>query len=132
LIPGGRLVAQCGGHGNITLLAAAAEIAARPSSPRTSPAGADADLRDTGEPARLHAAGFVGVRCWLEPSPVTPDDPVEYLRTITLRDHAAALPAAAVAGFVEEVAGLLGDPVVLDYVRLNIDARRPSSPRDAA
>ena len=33
---------------------------------------------------RLTAAGFTGVRCWLQPNPVVPDEPLAYLATVTL------------------------------------------------
>ena len=42
--------------------------------------------------ARLRAAGFDEVRCWLQPWPVEPGDPVEFARTVCLGNHLEALP----------------------------------------
>lgn len=128
LRPGGRLVAQCGGYGNIARpLAAAAEVASRPPFAAHFAGWSRASLFATAEEtaARLAAAGFAEVRCWLADSPVAPKDPAAYLRTITLRDHLTRLPAELEQPFVEAVVELLPRPVVLDYVRLNLDGRRP-------
>lgn len=76
--------------------------------------------------ARLARAGFEDVRCWLEPYPVDPEDPAAYLRTITLRDRLAELPPALADVFVDGVLAELPKPISIDYVRLNIDARRPA------
>jgi trans-aconitate 2-methyltransferase len=64
----------------------------------------------------LQRAGFTDVRCWLEPRPVVPDDPVTYLATISLGPHLERLPVGERRGFVEQVAAL------------NIDAVRPDLP----
>lgn len=130
LRPGGRLVAQCGGFGNIaSVLGAADDVASLPrwqdrfqdwSRPALY-ATAD-DTRD-----RLLAVGFDDVRCWLEPNPVVPDDPREYLATIVLGAHLQQLgeDAAERDAFLDEVLARLGEPVTVDYVRLNVDAQRP-------
>jgi trans-aconitate 2-methyltransferase len=127
LRPGGRLVAQCGGAGNIASVeAAATEVGERPDYapwlagwhwPKRM-----AGVEETRE--RLHAAGFDEVRGWLEPWPVTPSDPPAFLHKVCLRAHADRLPAERRDAFVAEVLELLGEPVVLDYVRLNLEARR--------
>ena len=128
LRPGGRLVAQCGGAGNIAgLLAATDQVAAR-AEHRACFQGWSRPMRyasaeETTE--LLGAAGFTDVRCWLQPHPVSPDEPLEYLASIPLGAHLDRLPDDRRRPFVEEVAALLPDPVTIDYVRLNIDARRP-------
>ena len=68
------------------------------------------------------------VQCWLEDNPVISDDPVAYLRTIILGQHVERLGEDLGMSYVREVAGGLGfpGPVVFDYVRLNISARRPT------
>jgi trans-aconitate 2-methyltransferase len=71
---------------------------------------------------RLEAAGFRDVHAWLHERPVVPDEPLEYLRTIVLGAHLERLPAGLHAPFVEAVAARLGDPLTIDYVRLNLDA----------
>ncbi len=129
LRPGGQLAAQCGGAGNIVgLLAATDEVGARDEwAPRF--AGWARPMRYAGpdETAELlRTAGFVDVRCWLQPHPITPDEPLEYLASIPLGAHLDRLPEDRRAAFVEEVAALLPAPVTVDYVRLNIDARRPT------
>jgi trans-aconitate 2-methyltransferase len=117
---GGRLVAQCGGVGNIaTIQAVLAQIG-------------DGWLGDVhfetpeATAARLRAAGFVEVETWLQPEPTRfePGEPFEsYLRTVVLGSHLARLPPREHDAFVRAVAAGIGDPVI-DYVRLNIVARR--------
>jgi trans-aconitate 2-methyltransferase len=125
LRPGGRLVAQCGGAGNIASVHAAARQAADDPPFRSSFEGWSgpwnfATPEDTER--RLHAAGFAEARCWLAERPVQPDDPREYLRTINLGAHLERLPAELQYPFVDAVLARLGERPVLDYVRLNIDA----------
>lgn len=77
---------------------------------------------------RLDAAGFVDIECWLtdEPTRFEPAEPYEtYLRTVVLGAHLERLPASEHAAFVRAVADAIGEPVI-DYVRLNIVARRRS------
>ena len=123
---GGRLVAQCGGQGNIASVhAAAREVMARaPYAP--SFAGwkgpwnfAAPEQTET----RLRAAGFAEARAWLQEVGVTPDDPHAYLTEINLGAHLGRLPEELRPRFVDEVIERLGGPpVTIDYVRLNIDA----------
>jgi len=120
LRPGGRLVAQCGGHGNIaSVLAILASLGDDWLGDRTF-----ATPAETTE--RLAAAGFTDVEAWLQPEPTRfePGEPFEaFLRTVILRPHLGRLPAAERDAFVREVVDRLGEPVV-DYVRLNIQATR--------
>jgi trans-aconitate 2-methyltransferase len=125
LRPGGRLVAQCGGEGNIDVLRGVArEVLARDpyaehfASFRAPWNYAAPDL--TRE--RLQKAGFTTVACWLEPSPQQPEHPREFLQTIVLGPHVQHLPAELREPFMDELLAELGEPVVVDYVRLNIDA----------
>jgi trans-aconitate 2-methyltransferase len=129
LRPGGRLVAQCGGAGNLTTLLGATEAVASSEPWRDSFTGWSRPMRYAGpdETAELlRAAGFTDVRCWLQPHPVTPNEPLEYLASIPLGAHLDRLPPERRRPFVEEVAALLPTPITADYVRLNIDARRPT------
>jgi trans-aconitate 2-methyltransferase len=119
LRPGGRLVAQCGGAGNIAriqaVLATIGDGWLGPAHFETTDATA----------ARLRAAGFGDIRCWLveEPTTLEPGEPFEtYLATVVLGAHLERLPASGRASFVHEVARRLGSSEI-DYVRLNIDAR---------
>jgi trans-aconitate 2-methyltransferase len=128
LRPGGRLVAQCGGEGNVeSHLALVDEVAAEePFAPHFE--GFARTWRFVGPEeteARLLRAGFDQVRTWLEPSRVTPEDPADFLRSVTLGVHLPRLPAELQEAFVTEVLARSGDPLVLDYVRLNMEARKP-------
>jgi trans-aconitate 2-methyltransferase len=125
LRPGGRLVAQCGGEGNITRLRGrAAEVLARAPyaehfadfQPPWNYAGA----QETRE--RLLAAGFTAAECWLQPAPKQPEHLREFLSTIVLGPHVQHLPEDLREPFMDKVLAALGEPVVVDYVRLNIDA----------
>jgi trans-aconitate 2-methyltransferase len=127
LVPGGRLVAQCGGKGNIDAFRRLAdEVAAEPpfaEHMRTFQGPWNyASPEDT--EGRLRAAGFDEIRCWLQPWPVTPGDPLEYARTVCLGNHLEALPEDLREPFAAAVVRRSGAPLTLEYVRLNIDARR--------
>jgi trans-aconitate 2-methyltransferase len=130
LRPGCRLVAQCGGEGNIVEHAeAVAEASARPEfAPYLSPAEKLWNYASPAETeARLRDAGFAETRCWLEPRPVRPADPLRFTMTATLGAHLAKLPEDLRRPFAESVIELSRDPFTLDYVRLNIEARRARS-----
>ena len=107
LRPGGRLVAQCGGHGNIAKVRAIS--------------GPGPWLYATAEETeeRLRAAGFPEAEAWLEPWPVVPPEPRTFLRTVCLR----TMPDHQREQAIDRVMAELGDPPTLDYVRLNIVAR---------
>jgi trans-aconitate 2-methyltransferase len=118
--PGARLVAQCGGAGNIARIVRAVEETGRSWGDSVYFAGVDETTR------RLEAAGFRAIEVWLndEPTPVEAGEPFEtYLATVMLRVHVAAMPPERAAAFVRDVASRLPEPVI-DYVRLNIVAVR--------
>jgi trans-aconitate 2-methyltransferase len=125
--PGGRLVAQCGGIGNIDAFRAAADSVAaeepfdqffvgwrRPWNYAT-PEETE---------ARLAGAGFEGVSCWLEPKRVELDDPRPFVATVCLVRHLDPLPEGLRGPFIDRVLARAGKPLVLEYVRLNMTARR--------
>ena len=125
LKPGGRLVAQCGGAGNVAEHTRA--IAAVASNPEYGQhlSGAKglwnfASPEET-EP-RLDAAGFQEIRCWLQPKPVQPSRPLEFISTVTLGPVLDQLPEEKRQPFAEAVLAEEGEPLILDYVRLNIEA----------
>jgi trans-aconitate 2-methyltransferase len=122
LRPGARLVAQCGGVGNI------ANVQRALAGIGDGWLGAVHFETPLATTRRLDAAGFVDIECWLtdEPTRFQPGEPYEtYLRTVVLGAHLERLPPAQHAAFVRSVADAIGDPVI-DYVRLNILARRRS------
>lgn len=103
LKPGGRLVAQCGGHGNIAKVLEAT-------------GGRSGQwLFATGEETeeRLGRAGFSEARAWLEPKPTRVDDMETYIATVMLHGEPGGRETA------RRAAAKLDH---LDYVRLNIDA----------
>lgn len=129
LKPGGRLVAQCGGHGNVAAHGKAiAAVAADPEYGEHL-AGAKAPWNfaspEETEP-RLRAAGFEEARCWLEPKPVQPARPLEFISTVTLGPILDQLPPEKRQPFAEAVLAEEGEPLVLEYVRLNIEATVPA------
>jgi trans-aconitate 2-methyltransferase len=133
LKPGGRLVAQWGGKGNISRTLATTEQVM--GEDRFEGFFTDwegswhfADPETTR--ARLETAGFEEVETWLHREPTqfgSVDELARFLKTVILRQHMIVLPEAERAPFAAEVAGRLteeyGLPVV-DYVRLNALARR--------
>ncbi len=127
LRPGGRLSAQCGGSGNVAGVHAAALQAAADSGLGHRFAGWSRPWNfvapDETE-ARLRAAGFDAVRCWLQSWPVLPAEPRAYLQTVCLGPHLERLAPAERERFLDAVVARLGERPVLDYVRLNVVARR--------
>lgn len=103
LKPGGRLVAQCGGHGNLARVLEV--VGQRPGT------WLYATPEDTER--RLRAAGFTSARAWLEPKPTRVGDLAGYLETVVLHGQPDAHEQGRLA------AALLDE---LDYVRLNLDA----------
>lgn len=129
LRPGGRLVAQCGGRGNIHEHAAALEeVMALPEfAPHLEGTPALWNYAGPEETeARLLAAGFDGARCWLQPKPVSPADPLAFTMTSTLGAHLARLPEPLRKPFAEAILARSAKPFTLAYVRLNIEARVPA------
>jgi trans-aconitate 2-methyltransferase len=123
--PGGRLVAQCGGRGNVE----AWVRAVRAASARDPFAGHVGDFApwnfygpdETEE--RLRAAGFEDVRCWLEEvSVILPEDPRDFISACGLAIHRAHLPEDLREQFTEAVLDSIRGSDALRYVRLNIDA----------
>jgi trans-aconitate 2-methyltransferase len=128
LKPGGRLVAQCGGAGNIAALKAAAELVGEREPFADTLAGWPGpwNFASTGETAeRLRRLGWVDVWTWPQLVRVEPDDPHEYIGTVALGSHLDRLDAELRGPYIEAVLAELDEPVV-EYVRLNILARRAS------
>jgi trans-aconitate 2-methyltransferase len=130
LRPGGRLVAQCGGEGNVAEHAKAiATVAARPEfAQHLTGATGIWNFAGPGETEeRLRTAGFEDVRCWLQQKPVQPARPLDFTMTVTMGPLLAQLPEESRRSFAEAVLAESPQPLVLDYVRLNIEARAAPS-----
>jgi trans-aconitate 2-methyltransferase len=129
LRPSGRLVAQCGGKGNVARLIQVLNALADREPFASHLVGFRGPWRfASAEEAEedLVRAGFVDVRSWLQDWPVRPEEPREFVRVVTLGPHLAALPEEQRKPFVDAVLEAMGEPLELGYVRLNIDARRPA------
>jgi trans-aconitate 2-methyltransferase len=126
LLPGGRLVAQCGGRGNLdTLLAEVDAAKAEPPFAEHLAGRGAPSILFAGAPEterRLRAAGFAEARCRLTPAPVMLPEPRVFLEAVTLGRHLERLPAELREPFLDAVMSRLGDEVLADYVRLDIDA----------
>lgn len=125
LRPGGRLAAQCGGAGNIdSFRRAGEEVAARePYAPYFEGFAQPwnyATAEETEE--RLRRAGFAQVSCWLEPWAVFPPEPRDFVSTVCLGAHLERLPEELREPYFEDILASQGEPLRLEYVRLNIEA----------
>lgn len=123
--PGARLVAQCGGQGNINRFRALADEVA--GEEPFAEYFADwqgpwnyAPADETEE--RLLRAGFTEVACWLEPKSVVPADAPAFIRTVCLVRHLDRLAPDLHEPFLARVLERAGEPLVLEYVRLNMTA----------
>ena len=129
LVPGGVIEAQCGGTGNVSRFYAALSEAVRN--------GSFAELEGfdpthfaspEGTSAILAATGFEAIDCNLERRPARPREPREFVRSVCLGAHLELLPAGRREEFTDEVMKRLGPAPELDYVRLNISARKRAAP----
>ncbi|HEX6710889.1 MAG TPA: methyltransferase domain-containing protein [Rubrobacter sp.] len=133
LKPHGRLVAQCGGEGNISRATRATKGTMAEERFRDYFVGWEDD-KNYADPEttakRLEAAGFEEVETWLHDETAafdSVDELARFMATVVLGGHLERLPegergpfAAAVA---ERIVDVDGSPA-LDYVRLNMRARR--------
>jgi trans-aconitate 2-methyltransferase len=129
LAPGGRLVAQCGGEGNVASLVRVLDSLGErePFAEHLVGFGGMWHFASADEAAEnLRRAGFDEIETGLQPWPVRPAEPRDFLRAVSLGPHLAALPQQLHERFLDAVQEAMGDPLELDYVRLNIEARRPS------
>jgi trans-aconitate 2-methyltransferase len=123
--PGARLLAQCGGFGNIDSFRNDADAVAGEEPFAEYFVGWErpwnyARAQETAE--RLGRAGFTGIDCWLEPKPVTPVEPRAFVQTVCLVRHLDPLPEELRGPFIDRVLARAGEPLVLEYVRLNMSA----------
>ena len=132
LKPGGRLIAQCGGEGNIARATRATVETMEEERFRDYFVGWEddkyyADARTTAR--RLEAAGCEEIETWLHDEVAafdSVDELARFLGTVVLGRHLERLPEqerGPFAAAVAEKVAVDGRPA-LDYVRLNIMARR--------
>jgi trans-aconitate 2-methyltransferase len=125
LRPGGWLVAQAGGPGNVERTLQALARVGEDYSALYNFADPEVTRR------RLETAGFSDVETWLQPEPTafsSDDELRDYLVTVIMRPLSGR-PAAELPALAAEAARLLPGREV-DYVRLNLTARRaPREPR---
>ncbi len=117
---GGQLVAQCGADGNITRLIEAVRAVGEER------AGTWVYATPEETRSRLERAGFTDISVWTNPEPtrLEPGEQLEtYLETVCLRAHVATLAESERKSLIASVARAMPEPVI-DYVRLNIVARR--------
>jgi trans-aconitate 2-methyltransferase len=141
LVPGGRLVAQCGGGPNLkSLIDRANALAQTRKFERYFDGWHDpwefADVPTTIQ--RLDRASFTAIDVYLEEAPTTLPDRDTYLdfvSTVCVREHVARLPEASKRAFLDALADQAAadaEPFTLDYWRLNILARKPAGIEQAA
>ncbi|MBW6436982.1 class I SAM-dependent methyltransferase [Actinoplanes hulinensis] len=120
LRPGGWFVAECGGQGCVRrVLGAVEDVLGQPAD-----AAYFAGVDETVE--RLRENGFTDIEVDLldDPATLEPGEQLEsYLGTVVIGPYVDRLPESEHRGFVHNVASRLPEPVI-DYVRLNIKARR--------
>ena len=129
LRPGGTMEAQCGGEGHVTEWTRA--VQAMTGDERFAPyfrgMGETWNFASVGDTeARLARAGFEVGRIWLEKRTYEPPEPRDYVRSVGLNKQLAVLPAELHDEFIDAVLGSMLRPLRLEYVRLNISARRPA------
>lgn len=125
LVDGGRLVAQCGGEGNMAeLVSATSKVSsADPFALYLNGYSAwnYACPRETA--ARLRAAGFTDIQTGLVPRPAPYEDDLrQWLQVNALSAHLSRLPQNLHDRYVDAVHAELGPDPHLSYIRLEIDA----------
>jgi trans-aconitate 2-methyltransferase len=128
LRPGGALEAQCGGQDNVAEFVRAIESAEGDERFSQYLRGIPAiyNFASVGDTqARLARAGFDAKPVWLDNRSYAPSEPAPFVRASGLARQLERLPEHLHDEFVDAVLGSMPRPLVLDYVRLNLSARRP-------
>jgi len=134
LKPGGWLIAQFGGGGNLKRLKSRVAVL-RDEEPfrRYLEKFDEVAHYEPVEPTiqRMHHAGFIDVVAGLHPEPVTFPDAMafkSFVRSVNLHRYVAKFPPEVEEDFVERLAMMASKdapPYTLDYVRLSVRAKRP-------
>jgi trans-aconitate 2-methyltransferase len=126
--PGGVLEAQCGGIGNLDEFLNSLENVNGDErfAPYVRGIASKWNFASPGDTEiRLRSAGFEDARCWLEERIEKPREPREFLRTVCLGPHLEQLPEHLHGQYLDAVQEYIPRPLTLDYMRLNISAKRP-------
>lgn len=126
LRPGGRLVAGCGGEGNLggfweVLAGVVAEEPFASNLHDFEPVWWFPGAEETER--RLLSAGFTEARAWIEPQDAAPEDAHAFLSTVPLRCHLQELPEELADPFVTAVLERSEKPLKLHFQRLQMLAR---------
>ena len=127
LRPGGRLEAQCGGIGNLDEFLNSLENVNGDErfAPYVRGIASTWNFASPGDTEiRMRAVGFADVRCWLEDRLEKPREPRDFLRVVCCGPHLERLPEELREPYLDAVLEYIPRPLTLDYVRLNISARR--------
>lgn len=125
--PGGRLVAQCGGRGNVAEVTAALAVVNR-EEPFAQIFGDYADPWNFAGPEetgmRLIEAGYEDPECWLEERVASPEDPRGFFEASFLAPAREVLDDDQFTDYADRLLAEMGNPTSFNYVRLNMTATR--------
>jgi len=135
LKPGGWLIAQCGGSGNLACFISRVDrlLASQPFREHMTGFAFPWEFADSSTCAkRLRCAGFSDVETSLEEAPTrfpTADEFQKFVESVILRHHLEHLPNASIRQqLLDDLTAQSAQddpPFLLDYWRLNMKARRP-------
>jgi len=125
--PGGALVAQCGGRGNVAEVIDALAVVNR-QEPFAGTFGDRVDPWNFAGPEetemRLVEAGYEEVECWLEERVAHPEDPRGFFEASFLAPARQVLDDAGFTEYTDRLLAEMGNPTSFNYVRLNMTAKR--------
>jgi trans-aconitate 2-methyltransferase len=125
--PGGQLVAQCGGMGNVAEVVAALGTVCLEQPFADSVAGCASPWNFAGpeeSEVRLRRAGFAQAECWLENQTARPEEPQAFLEAACLAPVRESLAPELFPMFSDRMMEVMDQPETFQYVRLNIVASR--------
>jgi len=125
--PGGSLIAQCGGRGNVSEVIDALAVVNR-QEPFAAVFGDFVDPWNFAGPEetemRLVDAGYEDVECWLEERVAHPEDPRGFFEASFLAPAREILDDAQFTEYTDRLLAEMGQPTSFNYVRLNMTAKR--------
>lgn len=127
--PGGSLIAQCGGRGNVAEVIDALGVVNR-QAPFAEIFGEYDDPWNFAGPEeteiRLIDAGYEDVECWLEERVAHPEDPRGFFEASFLAPARQVLDDEQFTEYTDRLLAEMGQPASFNYVRLNMTAKRKS------